>query len=143
MKKWMTFFLLAMIVACHNPKKESLPVVDENVENQPFRTEEDTTIYASASDVETTAILENAQAYFRMNNKYKDWDQKDKKTVIVQCVVEKDSTASNIQVRGCGNKELDNEAIRLIKEAKITPAEKGNRMLVRSLWTILVHFPAE
>lgn len=101
---------------------------------------EDTTVYDMPYN---TAILEDAAEYFRKNNRFKDWDKNDQKRILVRAVIEKDSTASNVQVlsRDVENAELKEEAARLIREAKISPAlnEKGEK--VRSKWTNIVFFP--
>lgn len=110
----------------------------------PQRTTEDndTTIYEMPV---TTAVLENAVDYFRTNNKYKNWNKDDKKLIILKCIAEKDGLVSNIKVLrgGSGNTDLDYEAIRLIKQAKLSPARNEKNEVVRSFWAIAVHFPPE
>lgn len=66
-------------------------------------------------------MLIGGNDYFRKNNRYKDWDSEDPKEVWVEWVVEKDGTASHVFVKeSCGNEKLDEEAVRLIKEARYT-----------------------
>lgn len=91
------------------------------------------------------AALENAVDYFRANNKYKNWNKGDKKLVILKCIAEKDGSISSVRVLrdGSGNSDLDNEAIRLIKQARLSPAKNEKNEVIRSFWTIVVHFPAE
>lgn len=91
-----------------------------------------------------TAKLENAIEYLRANNKYKDWDAKDKKRVVLEGIVEKDSTLTNLKIRrACGVKELDEEALRLIKNKKISPGKDDNLNIIRSEWAIVIPFPAQ
>ena len=95
----------------------------------------------------STASLLNWKEYFRTNNKYKDWDSKDAQKVFIRAIVEKDGAITDvIIVKKCNNDLLNNEAIRLIRDAKangaqIEPArnEKGNP--IRSNWTIAIDFP--
>lgn len=102
----------------------------------------DTTIYEAPA---TTAILENAIDYFRANNKYKNWDKENKKTLLVKCIAEKDGSTSNVRLLrgGSGIIDLDNEAIRLIEQSKLTPARNEDNEIVRSSWVIAIHFPTE
>lgn len=137
-----TFLLLALgviFVACANPKKESLAeVVSDSIPEPVNKIVEDTTICEGGC---TTAHLDDAINYFRANNKYKDWPANDKKEVVVRGIAEKDSTLSRISIKSCGNKELDDEAIRLIKEAKLSPAQNDQGEPVRSQYVNVVFFP--
>ena len=100
----------------------------------------DTTIYGIPS---TTAELIDAITYFRQNNKFKDWDKSNSKVVILQGVVEKEGTISGARIlRPANVKELDDEALRLIKSAKYTPGKNAKGEDVRSKFTIPVYFPA-
>lgn len=144
MKNMRTFWLLALSIiflACANPKKEALEEkTDTAVESvtEATKVEEDTTICEHDC---STAHLDDAIEYFRANNKFKDWPASDKKQVVVRGIAEKDSTLSRISIKSCGNKELDDEAIRLIKEARLSPAQNGQGEHVRSRYTNVVHFP--
>ena len=90
-----------------------------------------------------TASLTDWESYFRTNNKYKNWDSKDEKMVLINAIIEKDSTATQVKVvgKGCGVKELEEEAVRLIKAAKVSPASDEHGNLLRSNWFIPVYFP--
>lgn len=143
--KTTTFFLFAfLVIACsHQQKPQTLQeqTPDELVElDKQEIIIEDTTIYDMPYN---TAHLEDAINYFRKNNRYKDWDKNDKKKIIVRAIIEKDSTASHIQVmsRDSANQELKEEAIRLIREAKILPALNEEGEAVRSKWMNIIEFP--
>ena len=100
----------------------------------------DTTIYDAP---EPTAELPDANAYFRQNNKFKDWDKSNSKVVILQGVVEKNGTISGVRILRPSNvKQLDDEALRLIQSAKYKPGKNSKGEDVRSKFTIPVYFPA-
>lgn len=102
----------------------------------------DTTIYDGLNV--NTAELQDAIEYFRQNNRFKDWDKNDKRVVILRGIVEKDGTISNVGIGKSSNvKKLDDEALRLIKSAKYTPASTGDGQIVRSKFAIVVPFPAQ
>ena len=99
----------------------------------------DTTIYEAPSP---TAELPDAMTYFRQNNKFKDWDKNNSKVVILQGIVEKNGTISDVRILRPSNvKELDDEALRLIQSAKYTPGKNPQGEDVRSKFTIPVYFP--
>lgn len=133
-----------MAFGCNKSNKaglsDSISSATEKTDTIPTVSQEDTIVHKMPY---YTAELEDAINYFRINNKYKDWQVKDSKTIIIQCVVEKDSTSSGIKIlrNGSGNKDLDNEAIRLIKEADILPARDDKGKPIRSIFSIAVHFP--
>lgn len=83
--------------------------------------------------------------YFRKNNKYKDWDANNPKQVLLEYIVEKNGTASNVEVKkSSGIKKLDDEALRLIKEAKYLPGTNQKGELVRCGNTVItVYFPTK
>lgn len=89
----------------------------------------------------TTAVLKDAITYFRKNNKYKEWDSSNRKVVILGAITEKDGTLTNLTVIRGDIEKLNKEAIRLVQEAKIKPAEDYNGNPVRSKWVIAVDFP--
>lgn len=122
--------------------EENEPLVLDNAVYHTVTQDNDTIIYEVPV---VPAALENAVAYFRTNNKYKNWNKDDKKLVILKCIAEKDGSISSVRVLrdGSGNSNLDNEAIRLIKQAKLTPARDAKDVAVRSLWTTVVRFPPE
>lgn len=124
-----------------HPEK-STTLVSDKTGTQTIMQDNDTTIYEIPA---TTAVLENAIEYFRANNKYKNWRQNDKRFVILKCITEKDASISNIGVLrgGSGNSDLDNEAIRLIKQAKLIPAKNEKNEVIRSFWMTVIHFPPE
>lgn len=90
-----------------------------------------------------TAELTTWKSYFQTNNKYKDWDSKDAKTVLIGATVDKEGKAHNVKVlKSCDVKELDEEAIRLIQEAPISPARnKDGKEVEQTNWGIPVYFP--
>lgn len=124
----------------HSEKSKTL--VSDKAISQKITQDNDTIIYEAPM---VSAALENAIDYFRTNNKYKNWNKNDEKLVILKCIAEKNGSISNVRILrdGSGNSDLDNEAIRLIKQAKLTPARDAKDVAVRSLWTIAVHFPPE
>jgi TonB family protein len=66
----------------------------------------------------------DAVAYFRQNNRFKDWDKNDKKQIFLQGVVEKDGTVTNVRIlRSSKIPKLDEEALRLVKSAKYCPGK--------------------
>jgi TonB family protein len=104
-----------------------------------YTSDDDTTVY---NEPDQTAMLPDAVNYFRQNNKFKDWNANDRKNVVLQGIVEKDGTITNVKIlRSSKVKELDDEALRLIKSAKYAPGEM-ERKAVRSKFTIGVPFPA-
>jgi len=104
----------------------------------------DTIIYANIEEVFNTPWIENPKKYFRQNNLYKDWDQKNRKEVIISYFTLKDGNNINVRVRkSSGNKKLDDEAIRLIQKMKYQePAidYKHNPINVKDM-AICVYFP--
>ncbi|PXV58872.1 hypothetical protein CLV62_14219 [Dysgonomonas alginatilytica] len=128
-------------VELNHPKKNAATVYEKKAP-QSTTLDNDTTVYEMPA---TTAALESAVDYFRANNRYKDWDKKNKKTVLIKGITEKNGSISNVKIfrDGSGIHELDSEAIRLIKQAKLTPARNEKNEIVRSFWMIAIHFPAE
>ena len=95
-----------------------------------------------AKFIKRTPQLIEHYRYFKENNKYKDWDPTDKKVVKLIFVSEKDGTAADIKIReNCDNTDLDNEAIRLIKEAKYIPGTNLKDEPIRIEMSITVYFP--
>ena len=91
-----------------------------------------------------TASLNDAINYFRANNKYKDWDPKDSKRTIIFAIIEKDGTPTELAVtKSSGVEKLDEEAIRLVRNAKISPGGDENNKPVRSKWWIVIPFPSQ
>ena len=106
-----------------------------------------------------SAILPDAIDYFRTYNKYKDWDSKKGKRVLVRGIAEKDGTITGVGISygwdldpqsgamknksegTCGLKELDEEALRLIRQAKLLPGMTDKKIPVRSKFVIVVDFP--
>lgn len=135
-----------LIVACSNTNKAGIPEDTsssekmEAEENFISKTGEDTTVHKIPY---YTAELDDAIEYFRKNNRYKDWPKNDPKTVIIKCIAEKDSTISDIRIfrNGSGSKDLDEEAKRLIRNTKISPAMNEYKKAIRSEFMILVNFP--
>jgi TonB family protein len=140
---------LTISLACNsgNSKANATSKVEEeavaaNVSpeiNQPVAVQ-DTTVYDAPAG---TPELVDAIAYFRQNNKFKDWDKKNSKTVILRGIVEMDSTITRVTILRPSNvKELDDEALRLIQSGKYAPGKNEKGEKVRSKITIPVNFPA-
>lgn len=86
-------------------------------------TEEDdpNRIYTGFGVFSHIPLLKGGLDYFRKNNRYNDWDSKNPKETLIEYVVEKNGKASHVSIKeSSGNAELDQEAIRLIKEAEYT-----------------------
>lgn len=94
-------------------------------------------------EMKETPILNDANQYFRNNNRYKDWDINDKREVVLEYIVEKDGTTSNIIIKKSSNNEdLDKEAVRLIKKAKHLPGTNLKGEYIRCGNTIItIYFP--
>lgn len=104
-------------------------------------TAEDDSIYTYPAQ---TAKLIDAIQYFRTHNLYKDWNPADKKQVLISAIIEKDGKPTRIKIRRSSDiKKLDDEALRLIRKAKINPALDENNKPVRSDWYIFVLFPPQ
>ena len=92
-------------------------------------TEEDdpNRIYTGFGVFSHIPLLKGGLDYFRKNNRYNDWDSKNPKETLIEYVVEKNGKASHVSIKeSSGNAELDQEAIRLIKEAVYTVAKLKN-----------------
>ena len=92
-------------------------------------TEEDdpNRIYTGFGVFSHIPVLKGGLDYFRKNNRYNDWDSKNPKETLIEYVVEKNGKASHVSIKeSSGNAELDQEAIRLIKEAEYTVAKLKN-----------------
>lgn len=92
-------------------------------------TEEDdpNRIYTGFGVFSHIPLLKGGLDYFRKNNSYNDWDSKNPKETLIEYVVEKNGKASHVSIKeSSGNAELDQEAIRLIKEAEYTVAKLKN-----------------
>ena len=92
-------------------------------------TEEDdpNRIYTGFGVFSHIPLLKGGLDYFRKNNRYNDWDSKNPKETLIEYVVEKNGKASHVSIKeSSGNAELDQEAIRLIKEAEYTVAKLKN-----------------
>lgn len=90
-----------------------------------------------------TADLTTWKSYFQTNNKYKDWDSNEAKMALIGATIDKEGKAHDVKVsRSSGVKELDEEAIRLIQEAPISPARnKDGKKVEQTNWVIPVYFP--
>lgn len=92
-------------------------------------TEEDdpNRIYTGFGVFSHIPLLKGGLDYFRKNNRYNDWDSKNPKETLIEYVVEKNGKAFHVSIKeSSGNAELDQEAIRLIKEAEYTVAKLKN-----------------
>ena len=78
-----------------------------------------------------------------MDNKYKDWPKDDQKMVLVGAVIEVDGTPTDVQVKKSSEvDELDQEAVRLIKNITFVPGKnKDGKPLRVPNFIIMVHFP--
>lgn len=106
-----------------------------------------------------TAYLKEWKTYFRTNNKYKDWDPDNGKVIAVTAIIEKDGSATDVKFAwaadldtrkrtfankrndSSGIQELEEEALRLIRDAKIDPGKDKEGNPVRCKWIITVEFP--
>lgn len=98
-------------------------------------TEEDdpNRIYTGFGVFSHIPLLKGGLDYFRKNNRYNDWDSKNPKETLIEYVVEKNGKASHVSIKeSSGNAELDQEAIRLIKEAEYTVAKLKNEKEARA-----------
>lgn len=110
-------------------------------------TEEDdpNRIYTGFGVFSHIPLLKGGLDYFRKNNRYNDWDSKNPKETLIEYVVEKNGKASHVSIKeSSGNAELDQEAIRLIKEAEYTVAKLKNGKEARAGGMIInVTFPTK
>jgi hypothetical protein len=120
---------------------------DENIPPPAPSGDEDNKVYRWNKDdmkqVKSMPYLPDANEYFRKNNKYADWDMKDKRDVMVGAIVEKDGKASSIEVKeSSGVKELDDEAVRLLENAVLHPGISIKDKPIRfGDFAIVVFFP--
>lgn len=94
--------------------------------------------------VVTTPFFYEWKNYFRENNKYKDWDAKNEKAVMIRAAVDEQGHLSQIRLfRKSGEEKLDEEALRLVKSIKqIDPAKnKANEPIKTNNFIITVYFP--
>ena len=110
-------------------------------------TEEDdpNRIYTGFGVFSHIPLLKGGLDYFRKNNRYNDWDSKNPKETLIEYVVEKNGKASHVSIKeSSGNAELDQEAIRLIKEAEYTVAKLKNGKEARAVGMMInVTFPTK
>lgn len=120
----------------------------ERERKEKYSGNEDDKLYGfnDLKELKNTPYKEDWKEYFRVNNKYKNWNKNELKETTVECIVEKDGTTSNVKIqKTSGIDSLDVEAVRLIKEmAGITPATNLYNQKVRSSnFFILVTFPPQ
>lgn len=150
MKKTLITLLTAItLIGCGETKKQTLGADEPAAAKQMIspsgeKVKEDT--ISIGKDIHYTSYIENPKAYFRLNNKYKDWDKNDERKVVIGFVSEKDGSTSHVNIKkGCGIEKLDNEALRLVKEMKYDePAVdiEGNPIRAGGM-AILVFFPPQ
>jgi TonB family protein len=119
-------------------------ILSEKTEQKAENKDDDKIYYfKDLSEISEGADLLNWKEYFRENNRFKDWDSKDEKRVLVKSVIEKNGKASNIEIaESSGNEELDNEAIRLVQEATFSTGKNLKGQPVRSGdFIVQVFFP--
>lgn len=129
----------------NHPLTDANTVVETTTEKE--TDDDDRTYYFKdlAEMDQTPTMKGNPKEYFRKNNKFKDWDADDPKKVLLEYIVEKNGTASNIEIKkSSGNKELDDEAFRLIKEAVYLPGTNLDGKPIRCGNTMIyVFFPPQ
>lgn len=147
-----------------------LNATTNTVETQPAKTttqqvepQQTTAVIAETDSIydlpHNTAHISNYESYLKQNNKFYNWDISQRKIVAIKAVVEKDGSVSeahriwgadynkeknqftNKNKTGCGIQELDEEAIRLIREATFIPGKNKDKNPVRSRITAFVFFP--
>jgi TonB family protein len=103
----------------------------------------DTTVYDGPL-IETAAALPDAIEWLLKNNRCGDWNSQEKKHVLLEGIVEKDGTITNVKVvKSCKVDRLDREALRLVKSARYTPAKANGGKTVRSRYHIYIPFPPD
>jgi TonB family C-terminal domain len=119
----------------NNPKPENT----ESIEN-------DTIVFTAPDQTAATPWKDGVKEYFRKHNRYKDWDKNDKKKTLVGFATLKDGSNINVTIkRSSGNSQLDEEAVRLVKEMKYDePATDFNRQPVNiDNMVIFIVFPPD
>lgn len=120
-KVFQLLLVMIILISCSNSPKKILNVdhqyTKKHMVEKTFTDQiREDTIYTDISDIYSTPYIEDPKAYFRENNKYKDWNKKDKRKVLVSFVSEKDGSTSHVQIKKSSDIEkLDNEALRLVK----------------------------
>ena len=109
-------------------EKEEVSLKRTGKKEEPITEEDDPNrIYTGFGVFSHIPLLKGGLDYFRKNNRYNDWDSKNPKETLIEYVVEKNGKASHVSIKeSSGNAELDQEAIRLIKEAEYTVAKLKN-----------------
>ncbi|WP_029905076.1 energy transducer TonB [Prevotella sp. 10(H)] len=144
-----SILVIGSFIECNKPVKQTLEADNtqelkaEAVNIQP---QEDTTIVTDIALVQSTPYLDKALQYLKKHNKYRDWDANNKKQVMVGFVGEKDGTTSYANIKkSCGVKELDEEALRIVRELKYDEPgtdPDGNPIRVGNM-VIMIDFPAK
>ena len=109
-------------------EKEEVSLKRTGIKEETITEEDDPNrIYTGFGVFSHIPLLKGGLDYFRKNNRYNDWDSKNPKETLIEYVVEKNGKASHVSIKeSSGNAELDQEAIRLIKEAEYTVAKLKN-----------------
>ena len=115
-------------VATIKKEKEEVSLKRTGKKEETITEEDDPNrIYTGFGVFSHIPLLKGGLDYFRKNNRYNDWDSKNPKETLIEYVVEKNGKASHVSIKeSSGNAELDQEAIRLIKEAEYTVAKLKN-----------------
>ena len=151
------------LILSANPVQKITEQEQQPAKEEPVKTAVQSEVASEADTVWSvspySAILPDAIDYFRTHNKYKDWDPKKGKRVLVRGIAEKDGTITGVGISygwdldpqsgamknksegTCGLKELDEEALRLIRQAKLLPGMTDKKIPVRSKFVIVVDFP--
>ena len=139
MKK-IIIFIIATIGLTSIIQGNSFNISKNNCEVKNAIANVDTTIYDMP---EYTAEFVDPINFFRQNNKFKDWDKNNPQKVYLQGVVEINGTINSVRIiRPSNVKELDDEALRLIKSAKYAPGKDNAGNDIRSKFSVIVPFPA-
>lgn len=140
--------LLLFFTACTPQAQQKLTLEPEAAKPPVAEStaEADTTIVTEIGKVYSTPYIKDPKKFFKENNRYKDWDDNDRKSALVAFVTEKDGTNSQVKIRkSSGVKKLDDEAIRLVKLLKYEePATNYDHQPIRmGNMVIPVFFPPQ
>ena len=91
MKTTLYFFIgITLLLFCNVSQGFGTVILPNDQSNQT-----NTTIYEMPDN---TAVLQDGSNYFLTNNKYRDWNEADRKRVVIQGVVEIDGTITDVKV---------------------------------------------
>ena len=150
-KIFYSILFISFFIACGNNMrgknvasdyvKEADSLVTDSLAQSPVANSEEDSVHYNPY---YTPFLVDFKEYFAKNNRYKNWKEEEKKMVILKGIVEKDGSLSTLNIfRSCGIIELDNEAYRLILEAKIDPGRNAGGEPIRCMCTFAIRFPSQ